>query len=224
MVGEGLIVPTLFQISISPWKRGSEGPKYCEVTAYDFMTFYDFTAYKCTAHDFRPDDFTTYVLQPVENVSVSPIFFPNSIKGWTLFIIWWTLSIIWWTLSIIWCTPTHYMMDPCPSYDGPQTVPNQKVMNNSAIQWRIKKIISQHSLNSNSLIHRLLKTRDIANLSKKGIHHIMYPIHHMMYPYPAYDVPLSIIWCTPIHHMMYPYPSYVAPRPSYDGGVEKHIL
>ena len=24
--------------------------------------------------------------------------------------------------------------------------------------------------------------------------------------------------------MMYPYPSYVAPRPSYDGGVEKHIL
>ena len=94
--------------------------------------------------------------------------------------------------------------DPCPSYDGPQTVPNQKVMNNSAIQWRIKKIISQHSLNSNSLIHRLLKTRDIANLSKKGIHHIMYPIHHMMYPYPAYDVPLSIIWCTPIHHMLHP--------------------
>ena len=111
---------------------------------------------------------------------------------------------LWWTLSIIWCTPTHYMMDPCPSYDGPQTVPNQKVMNNSAIQWRIKKIISQHSLNSNSLIHRLLKTRDIANLSKKGIHHIMYPIHHMMYPYPAYDVPLSIIWCTPIHHMLHP--------------------
>ena len=24
--------------------------------------------------------------------------------------------------------------------------------------------------------------------------------------------------------MMYPYPSYVAPLPSYDGGVEKHIL
>ena len=68
-------------------KKGSEGPKYCEVTAYDFMTFYDFTAYKCTSYDFRPDDFTTYVLRPVENVSVSPIFFPNSIKGWTLFII-----------------------------------------------------------------------------------------------------------------------------------------
>ena len=164
------------------------------------ITAYDFTAYKNTAYDFM-----TFVLRPVENVSVSPIFFPNSIKGWTLF-------IIWWTLSIILCTPIHYMMDPCPSYDGPQTVPNQKVMNNSAIQWRIKKIISQHSLNSNSLIHRLLKTRDIANLSKKGIHHIMYPIHHMMYPYPAYDVPLSIIWCTPIHHMMYPYPSYVAPH------------
>ena len=147
---------------------------------------------KTTAYDFM-----TFVLRPVENVSVSPIFFLNSIKGWTLF-------IIWWTLSIILCTPIHYMMDPCPSYDGPQTVPNQKVMNNSAIQWRIKKIISQHSLNSNSLIHRLLKTRDIANLSKKGIHHIMYPIHHMMYPYPAYDVPLSIIWCTPIHHMLHP--------------------
>ena len=172
--------PHFFQISISPWKRGSEGPKYCEVTAYDFMTFYDFTAYKCTAHDFRPDDFTTYVLRPVENVSVSPIFFPNSIKGWTLFIIWWTLSIIWWTLSIILCTPIHYMMDPCPSYDGPQTVPNQKVMNNSAIQWRIKKMFSQHSLNSNSLIHRLLKTRDIANLSKKGIHHMM-DLHYIIY-------------------------------------------
>ena len=101
------LIGCLFQRDISPWKRGSEGPKYCEVTAYDFMTFYDFTAYKCTAHDFRPDDFTTYVLGPVENVSVSPIFFPNSIKGWTLFIIWWTLSIIWWTLSIILCTPTH---------------------------------------------------------------------------------------------------------------------
>jgi len=110
--------------------------------------------------------------------------------------------------------PIHHMMYPCSSYDGPETVPNQKVMNNSAIQWRIKKMFPQHSLNTNSLIHRLLKTRDIANLSKKGIHHIMYPIHHMMYPYPAYDVPLSIIWCTPIHHMMYPYPSYVAPCPS----------
>ena len=39
------------------------------------MTFYDFTAYKCTAYDFRPDDFTTYVLQPVEKVSASAIFF-----------------------------------------------------------------------------------------------------------------------------------------------------
>ena len=68
-------------------KRGSEAPKYCEVTAYDFMTFYDFTAYKYIAYDFRPYDFTTYILRPVENVTVSPIFFPNSIKGWTLFII-----------------------------------------------------------------------------------------------------------------------------------------
>ena len=66
MVRVGWLCLHFFQISISPWKRGSEGPKYCEVTAYDFMTFYDFTAYKCTAHDF-----TTYVLQPVENVSVS---------------------------------------------------------------------------------------------------------------------------------------------------------
>ena len=62
MVGEGLIVPALFSEIYFSMKRGSEGPKYCEVTAYDFMTFYDFTAYKCTAHDFRPDDFTTYVL------------------------------------------------------------------------------------------------------------------------------------------------------------------
>ena len=29
-------------------------------------------------------------------------------------------------------------------------------------------MFSQHSLNSNSLIHRLLKTRDIANLSVEG--------------------------------------------------------
>ena len=36
------------------------------------------------------------------------------------------------------------------------------------------------------------------------VHHIMYPINHIMYPYPAYDVPLSIIWCTPIHHMLHP--------------------
>ena len=142
----------------------------CNIMAYNNLP-YTITAYKNTAYDFM-----TFVLRPVENASISL-----------------SLSIIWWTLSIILCTPTHYMMDPCPSYDGPQTVPNQKVMNNSAIQWRIKKIISYHSLNSNSLIHRLLKTRDIANLSKKGIHHIMYPIHHMMYPYPAYDVPLSII-------------------------------
>ena len=168
------------------------------------ITAYDFTAYKNTAYDFM-----TFVLRPVENVSVSPIFFLNSIKGWTLFIIWWTLSIIWWTLSIIWWTPTHHIMNPCPSYDGPQSHPNENSMNNSAIEWDIEKTISQHSMNSNSLILGLLKTRDIANLSKKGIHHMMYPVHHMMYPYPSYDVPLSNIWCTPIqqmldgvHHMM----------------------
>ena len=43
------------------------------------ITAYDFTAYKNTAYDFM-----TFVLQPVENVSVSPIFFLNSIKRWTL--------------------------------------------------------------------------------------------------------------------------------------------
>ena len=113
---------------------------------------------------------------------------------------------------------------PYPSYDGPQIVPIQKVMDILAMQWCIKKLFSQHSLNSISLIHRLVKTRDIVNLSKKGIHHIMNPVHHLMYlypsydvPYPSYNVPPSIIWCTPIHH------KYVAPHPSYDGGVEMHI-
>ena len=36
------------------------------------ITAYDFTAYKNTAYDFM-----TFVLQPVENISVSPIFFLN---------------------------------------------------------------------------------------------------------------------------------------------------
>ena len=115
-------------------------------------------------------------------------FFPLSI-------IWWTLSIIWWTLSIIWWTPTHHIMNPCPSYDGPQSHPNENSMNNSAIEWDIEKTISQHSMNSNSLILGLLKTRDIANLSKKGIHHMMYPVHHMMYP-------VHHMMDPPIHHMM----------------------
>ena len=83
-------------------------------------------------------------------------------------------------LSIIWWTPSH---------------PNEKSMNNSVIEWDIEKSISQHSLNSNSLILGLLKTRDIANLSKKGIHHMMYPVHHMMYP-------VHHMMDPPIHHMM----------------------
>ena len=41
------------------------------------MTFYDFTAYKCTAHDFRPDDFTTYVLRPLKT-SVYPLYFSQT--------------------------------------------------------------------------------------------------------------------------------------------------
>ena len=90
-------------------------------------------------------------------------------------------AIIWWPpLSIIWWTPSH---------------PNEISMNYSAMEWDIEKTISQHPLNSNSLILGLLKTRDIANLSKKGIHHMMYPVHHMMYP-------VHHMMNPPIHHMM----------------------
>ena len=107
-------------------------------------------------------------------------------------------------LSIIWWTPSH---------------PNEKSMNNLAIGWDIEKTISQHPLNSNSLILGLLKTRDIANLSKKGIHHMMYPIHHMMYPihhmmdsyYTIYWHIVNVFCCdivnlskNGIHYMMYP--------------------
>ena len=70
-----------------------------------------------------------------------------------------------------------------------------KIVIASAIERDIERTISQHSLNSNSLILGLLKTRDIANLSKKGIHHMMYPIHHMMYP-------VHHMMDPPIHHMM----------------------
>ena len=63
------------------------------------------------------------------------------------------------------------------------------------MEWDNEKTISQHPLNSNSLILGLLKTRDIANLSKKGIHHMMYPVHHMMYP-------VHHMMNPPIHHMM----------------------
>ena len=97
-----------------------------------------------------------------------------------LYVTFCTLSIIYCTLSIIWWTPSH---------------PNEKSMNNSAIEWDIEKTISQHLLNSKSLILGLLKTRDIANLSEKGIHHMMYPIHHMMYP-------VHHMMDPPIHHMM----------------------
>ena len=42
------------------------------------------------------------------------------------------------------------------------------------------EILKKQPLNSNSIILGLLKTRDTVNLSKKGIHHMMYPVHHMM--------------------------------------------
>ena len=92
-------------------------------------------------------------------------------------------------LSIIWWTPSH---------------PNEESMNNSAIEWDIEKTISQHPLNSNSLILGLLKTRDIANLLKRGIH-------------PSYDVPRP-------SYDGHPYPSYDGRGTSYDGFALFHVL
>ena len=73
------------------------------------------------------------------------------------------------------------------SYDGPQIIKIQTSMNNSATELDIKKKISELNLKMNSLILGLVKTRDLGNLTKNGIHNMMDPIHHML---------------DPVHHMM----------------------